>query len=304
MKTMLKLFFAMLLCSVAFLGMKPPEGNYVNGDISLIKQPFLNYDVATVVATNNNPTKLQGIVSFGGNIPNFTSTGLWAVIQIDYKLMVGDSCKVRFYASATNDFTGITTALNASSLLKGAATSTAWKTGQGYGTNVTKYELINLTNYPVGYIKSVIDTTTGITAGNVTVTIKSLFHCNPEITDQSFIKSPVYNYAITTKSIKRCTIPFYPNYPIRGVIMQVNYRSMAGNAYNWKLFASGSDNFIDTTRINSTTAVKWTTGANITKWDTIYLGSIPTRYLLLVGDTCSGSNTAGYSDVSFKPIFK
>jgi hypothetical protein len=269
----------------------------------LVKQPFVNYNVGTVATTVPGvQSKLTNVVPFM-NTYTGNQWGSWAVVQIDYTAMTGDSCKVRIYSSANQTFTGITTALNAASVVKGAATSTAWKTGQAYGTVVTKYEMINLSNYPTGFLKFVIDTTTGITTGKVTVTVKPYFHYTPTW-KESLIKYPIVNYAITTKSIKSIVIPFYPDKVVKSVVMQVDWLGMAGNAVNVKLYASGTQTFTDTTRINSTTAVKWTTGANVTKWDTINLQTFPVQYLKILIDTCTGANTSGTVNVSLKPIFK
>lgn len=263
----------------------------------IVEQPFNYYNVGSV-------TTLSKIVPFEYNLTGTSATGNWLVAQIDYQSMTGDSCKVRFYVSGTPTFTGITTALNASSLVKAAATSTAWKTGQGYGTAVTKYEMINITNYPTGYLKVAIDTTTGITTGRVTVTVKPYVQGYYPTWKESLIKEPISNYSIATHSKKTVIIPFFPDRCVKTIVVQADYLGMAGNAFNLAIFASGSQIFTDTNRLNNGTALKWTTGANISKWDTIYLGTYPVQYLKIVGDTCTGANTAGKLTVRIKPIFK
>jgi hypothetical protein len=269
----------------------------------IVQQPFVNENIGTI-------TTLSKVVPFESNLTGSASTGNWLVAQIDYKTMTGDSARVKFYVSANNDFTGITTVLNASSLVKAAATNTSWKTGQGYSTAVTKYEMINISNYPTGFVKVLIDTTTGVTTGYVTVTIKPYVAGYFPTWKESLMRNPVYNFSIATKTGDFLTkgtgikIPFYPDRCVRSIAIQVNYRTMTAHAFNIGVYASGTQTFNDTTRLNDGTALKWTTGANITKWDTVYLGTIPTQYLMFWGDSCTGGNTSGKVDIFVKPIFK
>jgi hypothetical protein len=266
----------------------------------LIHQPFNSFDLSKKVLGDV-------YVPFSVNYTSYGNTGQWLVAQIDYVGMVGDSCKVKFYVSATESFTGITTALNASSFTTGTAlNSKAWKTGLAYGKNVTKYEMINVSNYPTGFVRAIIDTTTGIDTGKVTVTIKPYNHIcsNTDMVSSNLLKTPsdLNYYNVATKSIKSQTITFFPNNCVDKIAYQVQWIGMAGHSCNVKVFASGSENFIDTTRINSTTNVKWTTGANITKWDTVDVRTIPIVYLKTTIDTCSGAT--GHVRVTYKPIFK
>lgn len=264
----------------------------------LIKQPFVNQDVGTI-------TTLSSVVPFCNSYTSYGTDGQWLIAQIDYTGCVGDSCRVKFYVSAGNVWTGITTVLNASSLVKAAATNTSWKTGQGYGTAVTKYEMINITNYPTGYVKALIDTTTGMTSGKVTVTIKPYgkIYSMYDLAKSNLIYTPIVNYSIGAKTAKSVTFGFCPDACVDKVLLQIDYIGMSGRAVDVRLFASGTTTFTDTTRLNSSSNCKWTTGANITKWDTIDIRSIPVAYLK-VNLQYAVAATTGYVTVSVKPIFK
>jgi hypothetical protein len=99
-------------------------------------------------------------------IPFFPSENVqYLQVQADYEGISGDSCQLKIYVSANTDFLNATQ-INTLNNLK-------WKSGNG--TNVTKFDKIDITGYPVNYIKVTVDTLTKITAGTVTVTLKPYF---------------------------------------------------------------------------------------------------------------------------------
>lgn len=265
----------------------------------IVQQPFINQNIGTI-------TTLSKVVPFEQTLTGGACN--WLVAQIDYKTMVGDSARVKFYVSGTQSFTGISTAINAASLLKAEATNTSWKTGQA--TSITKYEMINISGYPTAYVKCLIDTTTGMTTGYITVTIKPYVAGYFPNWKESLCKYPILTHSLATKTGDFLTkgtgyvIPFYPDRCVKSIAVQVDYTSMVGHTFNLGIYASGTQTFNDTTRLNNSTALKWTTGSNISKWDTINLQTIPVQYLKIWGDTETGGNTSGKVAITIKPIFK
>ncbi len=86
-------------------------------------------------------------------------------VQADWYSMTGDSAQIKIYPSANDSFPN-STQINTLNTLK-------WKNGNG--TNITKWDKIDVSKYPIRKIKITLDTLTGITTGNLTLTVKPYF---------------------------------------------------------------------------------------------------------------------------------
>lgn len=125
------------------------------GDVPspITKVIFNNFNMASAISTVTIPFYQDENVSK-------------LLVQADWKTITGDSAQVKIWVSATQNF------LNSSQL--NTLNTLKWKNGAG--ANITKWEAIDVSAYPVNYIKCTIDTLTGITTGTLTLTIKPLFN--------------------------------------------------------------------------------------------------------------------------------
>jgi hypothetical protein len=119
----------------------------------LTKVFFKNYSIASAVGTVTIPFYQSENVSK-------------LLLQVDWKTITGDSAQVKVWVSANENF------LNATQI--NTLATTRWRTGEG--TNITKWEAIDVAAYPVNYVRVTLDTLTGITTGTATVSIKPLFN--------------------------------------------------------------------------------------------------------------------------------